>query len=62
MVRSEGTKLVVYKAIILPNTKAETFMNKKENLKLTVMKIKVKEDNAEKDERDIVKLQFKDEE
>ncbi len=60
MVRSEGTKLVVYKAIIMPNTKAETFMNKKENLKLTVMRIK--KDNAEKDERDIVKLQFKDEE
>lgn len=60
MVRSEVTKLVVYKAIIMPNTKAETFMNKKENLKLTLMRIK--EDNAEKNERDIVKLQFKDEE
>lgn len=36
VVRSEATKVVLYHAVLLPGTRVEQFMGKKENLKLTV--------------------------
>jgi hypothetical protein len=59
ILRSEITKIVVFKAIIFAGTKVEEFMNKEENIKLTVMKLGQLDPQGEtKREKEQVKLQF----
>lgn len=49
VLRSEITKVVVYHAFLLPGTKAEHFMGKKENLKFPVLRVR-QEDKKEGEE------------
>ena len=46
VVRNPITKLSIYEALLLPNTKTETFMGKSENLKLMAVKVKKVEDKV----------------
>jgi hypothetical protein len=44
MLRSEVTKITIYQAFLLQNTKIEHFMNREENIKLWVIRSKKRED------------------
>jgi hypothetical protein len=44
MLRSEATKINIYQAFLLQNTKVENFMNRDENIKLWVIRSKKREE------------------
>jgi hypothetical protein len=51
VVRSEATKVVLYHAFLLPGTRTNTFMGRKENIKLTVFHQKAEEKQLQGEEK-----------
>jgi hypothetical protein len=61
LLRSEGSRIVLYHAFLPKGTVAGNFMGRKENVKLEVVKAK-KEEEKVATQREVVKMQFENEE
>ena len=56
VIRTVGSKVCVYQAVLLGEPKCETFMGKEENVKLSALKLG--DEKEQKPVREVVKMQF----